>query len=40
MRTINVSIPELEYNKFGLKSNQLSFSKLVEIISKELSKYV
>jgi len=38
MRTINISISDLEYNKFGLKSDQLSFSEFVDIISKELSK--
>lgn len=38
MRTINISISDLEFNKFGLKSDKLSFSELVDIISKELSK--
>ena len=38
MRTINISISELEYNKFGLRSDKLSFSEFVDIISKELSK--
>lgn len=38
MRTINVSISDLEYNKFGLKSDKLSFSEFVDIISRELSK--
>jgi hypothetical protein len=37
MKTINVSISDLEFNKFGLKSN-LSFSDLLDIISRELSK--
>ena len=38
MRTINISISDIEYNKFGLKSDKLSFSELVDIISRELSK--
>lgn len=38
MRTINISISEIEYNKFGLKSGELSFSEFVDIISKELVK--
>lgn len=38
MRTINVSISEIEFNKFGLKSNKFSFSDLIGIISNELTK--
>ena len=38
MRTINISISDLEFNKFGLKKEQLSFSELVDIVSNELSK--
>lgn len=38
MRTINVSISDWEYNKFSLKSDKLSFTELVEIISNELAK--
>ena len=37
MKTINVSISDLEFNRYGLKSN-LSFSDLLDIISRELSK--
>lgn len=36
MRTLNISISELEYNKFGLKEDNLSFSKLLDIISREI----
>lgn len=36
MRTLNVSISDLEYNKFGLKQEQLSFTDIIELISKEL----
>ena len=38
MRTISVSISDLEYNKFGLKGDQLSFTEFVDIISNELAK--
>lgn len=38
MRTINVSISDIEFNKFGLKSDEVSFSELIDIISKELTK--
>jgi hypothetical protein len=38
MRTINISISELEYNKFGLKADKLSFSELIDIISREISR--
>jgi len=38
MKTINVSISELEFNKFGLKSTNLAFSELVDLISRELIK--
>lgn len=38
MRTLNISISELEFNKFGLTDEKLSFSELVEIINKELLK--
>ena len=38
MRTLNISISDLEYNKFGLKADKLSFSEFVDIISAELSK--
>ncbi|HET8810293.1 MAG TPA: hypothetical protein VFM65_08520 [Flavobacteriaceae bacterium] len=38
MKTINISISEIEYNKFGLKSEKFSFSDLIDIISNELTK--
>lgn len=38
MKTINVSISELEFSQFGLPSNNLTFSEFLDIISKELSK--
>lgn len=36
MRILNVSISDIEYNKFGLKSESLSFTDFIEIVSKEL----
>ena len=38
MRTLNISISDLEYDKFGLKKDKLSFSDFVEMISKELTR--
>ncbi|HET8837790.1 MAG TPA: hypothetical protein VFM82_02225 [Flavobacteriaceae bacterium] len=38
MRTINISISEVEFNKFGLKSDKFSFSDLIGIIRNELTK--
>ena len=38
MKTLNIAISDLEFDKFGLRSNSLSFSDLIDIISKELSK--
>lgn len=36
MKTLNVSISELEFNKFGLKRDNLTFSELIELVSREL----
>lgn len=36
MRTLNISISDIEYEKFDIKTDSLSFSELVEIISREL----
>lgn len=38
MRTINVSISEVEYDKFGLKGDKISFSEFIDMVSNELSK--
>lgn len=38
MKTLNISISELEFSKFGLKKEQLSFSDLLEIVGRELAK--
>jgi hypothetical protein len=38
MRTLNISISDLEFNKFGLKKDSLSFSELLDLVSNELTK--
>lgn len=38
MRTLNISISELEFNKFSFKKDNLTFSEFVELISRELMK--
>jgi hypothetical protein len=38
MRNLNVSISDLEYCKFGLKNDNLSFTELVDLIGRELTK--
>ncbi|MBC7687671.1 MAG: hypothetical protein H7211_05785 [Aquabacterium sp.] len=34
---LNVSISDIEYNKFGLKDEKLTFTDFIEIVSKELA---
>ena len=36
MRTLNVSISDIEYNKFGLKDEKLTFTDFIDIVAKEL----
>ena len=38
MRTLNISISDLEFSKFGLKKEKLTFSDLLELVSKEIMK--
>lgn len=38
MRTLNIAISDLEYEKFGIKTDQLSFTDFVDMISCELSR--
>ncbi|MGV8137790.1 MAG: hypothetical protein AB2L20_21485 [Mangrovibacterium sp.] len=38
MKTINVTISEVEFNKFGLKSTNFTFSEWIDIISREIAK--
>lgn len=36
MKTLNIQISELEYDKFGLRKEKLTFTEFVDIISREL----
>jgi hypothetical protein len=36
MKILNVSISEVEFNKFGIKKESLTFTEFVELISREL----
>ncbi len=38
MRTISVSISDIEYNKFGLKEDKLTFTDFIDIVSIELTR--
>lgn len=38
MRTINISISDIEFNKFGIKSENLNFTELIELVTKELTR--
>ena len=38
MKTLSVAISDVEYRKFGLKREDISFSELIELVSKELTK--
>jgi hypothetical protein len=38
MRTLNVSISDIEYSKFGLKNESLTFTDFIDIVSKELTR--
>ena len=38
MKTLNISISDLEYNQFGISKDKLSFTEFVDLISKELTK--
>jgi len=38
MRPLNVSISDIEYNKFGLKEDKLTFTDFIDIVSKELTR--
>ena len=38
MRTISIDISDLEFQKFGLKADRLSFSAFVDIVSREISR--
>lgn len=36
MKTLQISISDLEFNKFGLEKDSLTFSEFVELITREL----
>lgn len=36
MRTLNISISDLEFKKFGIKKDSLTFTEFVDLVSKEL----
>ena len=38
MRTLNVSISDIEYNKFGLKEDKLTFTDFIDLVTKELTR--
>lgn len=38
MRTLNIVISDIEYDKFGIKTDQLSFTDFVDMVSRELSR--
>jgi len=37
MRTLNLSISDIEYNQFGLKAGKLTFSDFIDIMSKKIN---
>ncbi|HET8735100.1 MAG TPA: hypothetical protein VFM69_00745 [Pricia sp.] len=38
MKTVNVQLSDFEFNQLGLDKNTLSFSELIEIIGKRITK--
>ncbi len=38
MKTVNIQISDFEFNQLGLDKNTLSFSELIEIIGKKITK--
>ncbi|MDR0567399.1 MAG: hypothetical protein LBG47_10280 [Prevotellaceae bacterium] len=38
MKTLNVSISDVEYNQFGITSDKLNFPDLVDMVSRELAR--
>ncbi|MDR2305488.1 MAG: hypothetical protein LBE10_13010 [Treponema sp.] len=36
MKMLNIAISDIEYDKFGLKSEAIAFSDFLDIVSKEL----
>ena len=38
MKTLNISISDLELDKSGIKKDKISFSEFVDLVSKELTR--
>ncbi len=38
MRILNINISDLEYEKFGIKDEKLSFTEFVDLVSREISR--
>ena len=38
MRTLKISISDIEFNKFGLKEEKLTFTDFIDLVSKELAR--
>lgn len=38
MKTLNISISDLEFKKFGIKKDKLSFSEFLDIVNKEVTR--
>ena len=38
MKTLSISISDLEYNQLGINNDKLSFTEFVDIVNKEISK--
>lgn len=38
MKTLNISISDLELDKFGIKKDKITFSEFLDVVSKELTK--
>lgn len=36
MRTLNISISDTEFNKFGLQQEELTFNNLIKLVRKQL----
>jgi len=37
MKTISISISDLEYNRFGINKDNLSFNELINIVNKKVT---
>ena len=38
MKTISITISDLEYNQYGINNDKLSFTEFVDIVNKEITK--